>query len=94
LRIPTGAVISYQTLACEVCTARASRAVANAVANNPIANLIPCHRVIRNTGVIGDYRWGSVRKRALLAWEAARDLRREHTASAPDSQKKAFATVT
>ena len=77
LRVPTGAVISYQTLACEVCSARASRAVANAVANNPIAYLIPCHRVIRNTGVIGDYRWGGVRKRALLAWEAARQLRRE-----------------
>src|SRR5262249_7052237 len=52
LRIPTGAVISYQTLACEVCSARASRAVASAVARNPIAYLIPCHRVIRNTGVI------------------------------------------
>src|SRR5438477_4491743 len=46
LRIPPGAVISYQTLACEVCTSRASRAVANAVASNPIAYLIPCHRVI------------------------------------------------
>jgi AraC family transcriptional regulator of adaptative response/methylated-DNA-[protein]-cysteine methyltransferase len=94
LRIPTGAVISYQALASEVCSARASRAVANAVANNPIAYLIPCHRVIRNTGVIGDYRWGSVRKHALLAWEAARQLRGEHTSSAPDFQKEAFARVT
>ncbi len=87
-------MISYQTLACEVCSARASRAVANAVANNPIAYLIPCHRVIRNTGVIGDYRWGNVRKRALLAWEAARELQGEHASSAPDSQKKASARVT
>src|SRR5207245_487043 len=94
LRIPIGAVISYQTLACEVCSGRASRAVANAVANNPIAYLIPCHRVIRNTGVIGDYRWGNVRKRALLAWEAARELQGEHASSAPDSQKKASARVT
>src|SRR5438034_6702893 len=94
LRIPTGALISYQTLACEVCTARASRAVANAVANNPIAYLIPCHRVIRNTGVIGDYRWGNVRKGALLAWEAAREPREEHASSALDFQKRALARVT
>jgi len=93
LRIPIGAVISYQTLACEVCSGRASRAVANAVANNPIAYLIPCHRVIRNTGVIGDYRWGSVRKRALLGWEAARQLRGKHTASAPDLRRKAVVHV-
>ncbi len=71
LKIPAGALVSYRTLACQVCDARAARAVANAVANNPIAYLIPCHRVIRNSGVIGDYRWGSARKRALLAWEAA-----------------------
>ena len=93
LRIPTGAVISYQTLARDVCGARASRAVGNAVANNPIAYLIPCHRVIRNTGVIGDYRWGGVRKRALLAWEAARQLRSAQAASAPEFQQKAFARV-
>ena len=93
LRIPTGAVISYQTLACEVCSERAARAVANAVANNPIAYLIPCHRVIRNTGVIGDYRWGGARKRALLAWEAARQPQSEHTFSTPHFQKKAFASV-
>lgn len=83
LKIPAGAVISYQTLAREVCRARASRAVGNAVANNPIAYLIPCHRVIRNTGLIGDYRWGSARKRALLAWEAAYQLRKEDISSAP-----------
>ena len=93
LRIPAGVVVSYQTLAREVCSARASRAVANAVANNPIAYLIPCHRVIRNTGVIGDYRWGSVRKRALLGWEAARQLRGKHTASAPDLRRKAVVHV-
>ena len=88
LKIPTGAVISYQTLACEACSGRAARAVANAVANNPIAYLIPCHRVIRNTGVIGGYRWGSERKRALLALEAAREFRRDRISSAPDFQKQ------
>jgi len=87
LRIPTGTVISYQALAREVCNARAARAVGNAVANNPIAYLIPCHRVIRNSGLIGDYRWGCVRKRALLAWEAARQPRGQRDASAINRQK-------
>jgi AraC family transcriptional regulator of adaptative response/methylated-DNA-[protein]-cysteine methyltransferase len=48
------------------------RAVGNAVGANPVAYLIPCHRVIRKSGVFGNYRWGSARKAALLAWEAAR----------------------
>src|SRR3989449_7977548 len=93
LRIPAGAVISYQNLSREVCSARASRAVANAVAQIPIAYLIPCHPVIRNTGVIGDCRWGGVRKRALLGWEAVRQLRGKHTASAPDLRRKAVVHV-
>jgi O-6-methylguanine DNA methyltransferase len=50
---------------------RAARAVGNAVAANSIAYLIPCHRVIRATGVVGNYRWGQERKRAMLGWEAA-----------------------
>ncbi|MEJ2031840.1 MAG: MGMT family protein, partial [Deltaproteobacteria bacterium] len=50
----------------------AARAVGSAVGKNPLAFLIPCHRVIRETGVVGDYRWGGVRKRVILAWECAR----------------------
>jgi AraC family transcriptional regulator, regulatory protein of adaptative response / methylated-DNA-[protein]-cysteine methyltransferase len=72
LRIAPGSLCSYQQLA-RACGAPASwRAVGNAVARNPVAVLIPCHRVIRKTGDFGAYRWGSPRKRALIAWEQAR----------------------
>ncbi len=71
LRIPEGTVLSYEDLAGQVCTIRATRAVAGAIGANPIAWLIPCHRVIRKTGAFGGYRWGADRKRAMLAWEAA-----------------------
>ena len=72
LRIPTGALVSYGALAASLGTPAAARAVGSAVARNGIAFLIPCHRVIRETGVVGGYRWGHERKRALLAWEGAR----------------------
>jgi AraC family transcriptional regulator of adaptative response/methylated-DNA-[protein]-cysteine methyltransferase len=72
LRIPRGRLISYEVLARKIGRREAVRAVANAVARNPIAFLIPCHRVIRKTGVIGDYHWGSARKKAIMAWEAGR----------------------
>ena len=71
LRIPPGGVASYEDIARRIHAPRAVRAVANAVAHNPVAWLIPCHRVIRNSGALGGYRWGAIRKRALLAWEAA-----------------------
>jgi len=71
LRIPPGGVVSYEYLARHIHAPRAVRAVANAVAHNPVAWLIPCHRVIRKSGALGGYRWGETRKRALLAWEAA-----------------------
>jgi AraC family transcriptional regulator of adaptative response/methylated-DNA-[protein]-cysteine methyltransferase len=71
LRIPRGSTASYADVANAVGEPTAARAVGNAVAANPIAVLIPCHRVITGTGAIGDYRWGSDRKRSLLAWEAA-----------------------
>jgi AraC family transcriptional regulator, regulatory protein of adaptative response / methylated-DNA-[protein]-cysteine methyltransferase len=72
LRIPSGHVTSYEHLAGAIGMPRATRAVASAVAQNSIAYLIPCHRVIRKTGVFGEYRWGAARKQALLAWEATR----------------------
>jgi AraC family transcriptional regulator of adaptative response/methylated-DNA-[protein]-cysteine methyltransferase len=70
LRIPPGAVASYSQLAGLLGRPRATRAVASAVAANPISLLIPCHRVLRTTGHLGGYRWGLDRKRALLAWES------------------------
>jgi AraC family transcriptional regulator of adaptative response/methylated-DNA-[protein]-cysteine methyltransferase len=71
LQIPAGTLISYGALATALARPGAARAVGTAVGRNPLAYLIPCHRVIRGTGVIGDYRWGTARKRAMLAWEEA-----------------------
>jgi AraC family transcriptional regulator, regulatory protein of adaptative response / methylated-DNA-[protein]-cysteine methyltransferase len=72
LNIPKGWFVSYQDIASHVGNPKAFRAVANAVAINPIAYLIPCHRVISKTGNIHQYRWGSARKKALIAWEASK----------------------
>ena len=71
LQIPPGALTSYGCLACALGQPAAARAVGAAVGQNPLAYLIPCHRVIRQTGVIGDYHWGTNRKRAIIAWETA-----------------------
>jgi AraC family transcriptional regulator of adaptative response/methylated-DNA-[protein]-cysteine methyltransferase len=65
-------MLSYQDLARQVSGPSATRAVANAVARNPIAYLIPCHRVISKVGKAHRYRWGAVRKKAILGWEASR----------------------
>jgi AraC family transcriptional regulator of adaptative response/methylated-DNA-[protein]-cysteine methyltransferase len=72
VRLPAGSVASYQQVAGAVGNPNASRAVGTACGANPVAYLIPCHRVIRETGVVRGYRWGDDRKRALLAWESAR----------------------
>ncbi|RJP82722.1 MAG: methylated-DNA--[protein]-cysteine S-methyltransferase [Candidatus Zixiibacteriota bacterium] len=72
LRIPAGRAQAYEDVAAAVGKPGAVRAVGQAVAANPVAYLIPCHRVIRKLGVVGDYRWGATRKRAMLGWEAAR----------------------
>ena len=71
LRIPPGSIVSYQNIAACIGRPRAFRAVANAVAANPVAYLIPCHRVITQSGRINKYRWGAHRKKAILGWEAA-----------------------
>jgi AraC family transcriptional regulator of adaptative response/methylated-DNA-[protein]-cysteine methyltransferase len=71
VQIPPGHLTSYGRIAVSLDMPGAARAVGSAVGANSLAYLIPCHRVIRETGVIGDYRWGSVRKRALLVWEDA-----------------------
>ncbi len=75
LRIPLGAVVSYDDIAVHLGMPGAARAVGNAVASNPIPVLIPCHRVIRKVGDFGKYRYGSARKKALLGWEMAEALR-------------------
>jgi AraC family transcriptional regulator of adaptative response/methylated-DNA-[protein]-cysteine methyltransferase len=72
LRIPPGTVTTYGRLAQALDQPRAARAVGSAVGRNPISYLIPCHRVIREMGTISGYRWGPIRKRAMLGWEAAR----------------------
>ena len=71
LKIPTGAVTTYEGLAERIGRPTASRAVGSAVGHNPIAVLIPCHRVIRKVGEFGNYRYGALRKKALLAYESA-----------------------
>ena len=71
LRIPEGTVVSYGFLADAVGHPGAHRAVGTAAGHNPIGYLIPCHRVLRANGEIGGYHWGTTRKRAILAREAA-----------------------
>ena len=75
LRIPSGTLAGYGDVATAIGRPTAARAVANAIAANPVAVLIPCHRVIRQSGHIGGYAWGRARKQALIGREAAaRDL--------------------
>jgi len=68
--IPLGTTCSYENIAQKIGKPKAVRAVASSIAKNKIAFLIPCHRVIRKSGVLGGYRWGCTIKKALLAWEA------------------------
>ena len=72
LTVPLGQVTSYSRIANIIQQPNASRAVGIAIGNNPVAFLIPCHRVIKETGIIGNYHWGSSRKTAMLGWEAAK----------------------
>jgi AraC family transcriptional regulator of adaptative response/methylated-DNA-[protein]-cysteine methyltransferase len=72
LKIPMGDVSTYSGIANTINNPNASRAVGTAIGDNPVAFLIPCHRVIRSTGDFGQYHWGSLRKTAMIGWEAAK----------------------
>ena len=74
LTCPTGTRLSYQNIAKLVGNTKASRAVGTAIGANPVAFLIPCHRVIRQSGALGGYRWGLESKQALLSWEQALEM--------------------
>ena len=74
LKVPMGDLTTYSELAGAIDHPRAVRAVGTAVAHNPVAFLIPCHRVIRSDGQVGEYHWGSTRKNLLIGWEATRGL--------------------
>jgi len=72
LKIPMGRAITYSDIAAKVCTIKAARAVGAAVGKNPIAFVVPCHRVIGKRGDLTGYHWGLTRKCAMLGWEAGR----------------------
>ncbi|MGC9941872.1 MAG: methylated-DNA--[protein]-cysteine S-methyltransferase [Verrucomicrobiota bacterium] len=72
LEVRPGTLTSYGRLAGVIGHPAAARAVGTAVGQNPLAFLIPCHRVIRETGVLGDYRWGGIRKRVMIAREISK----------------------
>jgi len=72
LKIPMGQLSTYGEIAAKIQTPKASRAVGTAVGDNPVAFLIPCHRVIQSSGSFGQYHWGSTRKTAMIGWEAAK----------------------
>lgn len=72
IKVPAGELKTYSSIAQAVDAPKASRAVGSAIGSNPVAFLIPCHRVIRMNGETGEYHWGSARKSAMIGWEAAR----------------------
>ena len=72
LKIPMGGLSTYGRLAESIGNPNASRAVGTAIGSNPVAYLIPCHRVIQSTGNFGEYMWGSTRKTAIIGWEGAK----------------------
>lgn len=72
LRIPLGQLTTYGRIAEQIGNSGASRAVGTAIGSNPVAFLIPCHRVIQSSGIFGGYMWGSVRKAAIIGWEGVR----------------------
>ncbi|MBK6266285.1 methylated-DNA--[protein]-cysteine S-methyltransferase [Marivirga sp. S37H4] len=72
LKIPMGKLATYGNIANKIQSPKASRAVGTAIGSNPVAFLIPCHRVIQSSGVFGGYMWGSARKAAIIGWEASK----------------------
>jgi AraC family transcriptional regulator of adaptative response/methylated-DNA-[protein]-cysteine methyltransferase len=72
LKIPMGGLSTYGSIAKQIDNPTAARAVGSAIGSNPVAYLIPCHRVIQSTGLFGGYMWGEDRKTALIGWEAAK----------------------
>jgi AraC family transcriptional regulator of adaptative response/methylated-DNA-[protein]-cysteine methyltransferase len=85
IRIPPGTVTSYSALAESIGASGAARAVGQAVGSNAISWIIPCHRVLHELGKKTSYRWGATRKRAMLAWEAARTGAGERSTAARSS---------
>ena len=77
LQIPPASVVSYSEVASAIGHPKSARAVGLAVGANPVAFLIPCHRVIQQSGKLGGYRWGETRKQAIHAWESARYEQRQ-----------------
>jgi len=72
LKIPVGGLCTYKTIAEKIDRPTAMRAVGSAIGQNPVAFIIPCHRVIQSAGTFGNYHWGATRKTAIIGWEAAR----------------------
>jgi len=72
MKVPMGRLTTYSDIAAKVCSKRAARAVGAAVGKNPIAFVVPCHRVIGSSGSLTGYHWGLTRKHAMLGWEAAK----------------------
>ena len=72
LKIPMGRLSTYGDIAHQINKPNASRAVGTAIGNNPVAFLIPCHRVIQSSGSFGNYMWGTTRKTAIIGWEGAK----------------------
>ena len=84
LKIPMGQLSTYGQIAGQIGHPDAARAVGTAIGRNPVAYLIPCHRVIQSSGVFGGYRWGGARKTAIIGWETARSLPQTGIPSGPE----------
>jgi AraC family transcriptional regulator of adaptative response/methylated-DNA-[protein]-cysteine methyltransferase len=72
LKVPQGSLTTYASVAASINNGKAIRAVGTAIGQNPVAFIIPCHRVIRSSGIIGDYHWGELRKTAIIGWECSK----------------------